>query len=112
MTPGASRDVPPPFNQIGAEKFQEMCADLMAADPVYVNPVVYGRNGQSQRGIDIEAPLRGQNGLDVAQCKAWSIPKPWPNIWDVLVKLDGDDLVFVSQTIERSIEPKEMPVSR
>ena len=57
MTPRANRSLSPPFHEIGAVKFQELCADLMAEDQVYLNPVVYGRNGQSQRGIDVEAPL-------------------------------------------------------
>jgi hypothetical protein len=72
MTPRANRSLSPPFNEIGAVKFQELCADLMAEDPIYVNPVVYGRNGQCQKGIDIEAPLRDKTGAHVGQCKAWS----------------------------------------
>lgn len=76
MTPRANRSLPPPFFEIGPVKFQELCADLMAEDQVYLNPVVYGRNGQAQRGIDIEAPLRAGNGLHVGQCKAWGEPTP------------------------------------
>ena len=52
-------------------KFQELCADLMAEAELYKDPLVYGRNGQAQRGIDILAPLSEKTGLHVAQCKAW-----------------------------------------
>lgn len=74
MTPSVNRSLPPVFSAVGAVKFQELCADLMAEDQIYLNPVVYGRNGQSQRGIDIEAPLRDKTGLHVGQCKAWAEP--------------------------------------
>lgn len=76
MNPRANRSLPPPFFEIGAMKFQEICSDLLAEDAAYLNPVVYGRNGQSQRGIDIEAPLRQPRGLHVGQCKAWEAPSP------------------------------------
>src|SRR5581483_523821 len=74
MTPRANRSISPPFHEIGAFKFQVLCTDLLAEDSVYQNPHVYGRNGQSQQGIDIIAPLRNEAGLHVGQCKAWETP--------------------------------------
>src|SRR5438552_1383099 len=76
MIPRANRSLPPPFSEIGAVKFQELGSDLMAEDEIYLDPVVYGRNGQSQRGIDIVAPLRDKTGLHLGQCKAWEEPSP------------------------------------
>ena len=72
MSPNMDTSLPPPFYQVGEYRFQELCADLLSADPQYLNPVAYGRRGQGQRGIDIEAPLGDGSGLHVGQCKAWS----------------------------------------
>src|SRR5437660_12911660 len=74
MAPQMNTSMAPPFHQIGSFKFQELCADLLGEDPRYLNPQVYGRSGQVQRGIDIQAPLRNGPGIDVGQCKAWAKP--------------------------------------
>lgn len=37
--------LPPRFYELGALKFQELCADLLAQDARYVDSQVYGRNG-------------------------------------------------------------------
>jgi tetratricopeptide (TPR) repeat protein len=74
MTPRIDPTLSPPFSEMGDEKFQRFCADLMAEDVNYKHPEVYGRSGQSQRGVDILAELRDGTGLDVGQCKAWKAP--------------------------------------
>src|SRR6266436_182096 len=76
MTPEIDRTLPPSFSAMSALKFQDFCAELMYQDSIYRNPVVYGRNGQDQKGIDILAPLRDTTGVHVAQCKAWAKPSP------------------------------------
>ena len=40
MTPKMDRSLPPLFSEIGAVKFQFLCADLLAEDEMYLHPVV------------------------------------------------------------------------
>jgi hypothetical protein len=64
--------LPPPFHDLGAARFQEFCAELLGKEERFENSEVYGRNGQSQRGIDVLAQLKSQQGIEVGQCKCWA----------------------------------------
>ncbi len=68
MTPRSSRHLPPFLHEIGWDKFQRLCCDLLAEEPEISKSSVYGRQGQSQRGIDLLANVRGK-GIEVGQCK-------------------------------------------
>ena len=64
--------LPPLFHDLGAVPFQEFCAELLGKEERFEDSQVYGRNGQSQRGIDVLAQLKGQQGIEVGQCKCWA----------------------------------------
>ncbi len=50
--------------------FQELCRDVLREDPAVKACIVYGKNGQGQFGIDLEAPLRS-GGTWTGQSKAY-----------------------------------------
>lgn len=59
----------PPFGVLDFESFQELSNELMLMDDGVMTSDVYGKQGQSQRGIDILAHL--EDGVTVAQCKRY-----------------------------------------
>jgi hypothetical protein len=50
-------------------RFQGMCRDLLQVEPGITTAEVYGVPGQTQRGIDVLALHRGDDGTSVGQCK-------------------------------------------
>jgi tetratricopeptide (TPR) repeat protein len=61
---------PPPFWELEAMPFQEICRDVLREDPAVSDCHIYGKNGQGQFGIDLEASLH-TDGCWTAQCKAY-----------------------------------------
>lgn len=68
---GLNSSLPPRFFELGYEKFQLLCADLLGQNTRYTRCQVYGCNGQMQRGIDILAINADGSGVEVGQCKCW-----------------------------------------
>lgn len=68
MTPRVARHLAPFFHELGAYKFQSLCAELFHHEHDASKAGEYGVSGQGQRGIDILASLK-IGGVDVAQCK-------------------------------------------
>lgn len=71
LPPGVRPGELPPFYLLGEYVFQDLCRDLLDADPDVAYCDVYGRRGQRQHGIDLRAPLSRNEGHDVAQCKCY-----------------------------------------
>ena len=61
---------PPPFWELGANPFQELCRDVLREDSSVKECHIYGKNGQSQFGIDQEAALHA-GGYWAGQSKAY-----------------------------------------
>jgi hypothetical protein len=53
LQPPMHKGKEPPFYQMGALPFQELCRDLLAVQDDYIDCKVYGNNGQEQFGVDI-----------------------------------------------------------
>ena len=69
MTPPINRAKPLAFFELGPDAFQRLCRALFAELREVKNAVIYGVNGQAQRGIDLEITL--SNGRRwMVQCKA------------------------------------------
>lgn len=69
MTPGIRPGKSPPFYELGAYVFQELCRDLFDADPGIATCGIYGIPGQPQYGIDLLAHQANGDGTEVGQCK-------------------------------------------
>ena len=61
----------PNYSDIGEERFQDFCKELLAKDPTISTADIYGLRGQTQFGIDIRAVRINGEGLDLGQCKAY-----------------------------------------
>ena len=61
----------PPFHDLGEYVFQELCRDLLDAEPDIATCEVYGERGQRQDGIDLRAYCKESNGIVVGQCKCY-----------------------------------------
>lgn len=68
LTPRTSRHLTPNFHELGWDKFQLLCSDLIYHEAHIKSVDPYGKQGQSQRGIDILAHLES-GGVSVFQCK-------------------------------------------
>ncbi len=78
MSPGIRPGETPPFHKLGEYDFQDLCRDLLVLEPTVATCEIYGVRGQSQNGIDLLAHRRGNNGIEVGQCKCYlnfSVPK-------------------------------------
>ena len=64
--------LPPRFYELQAFPFQELCCDLMSEEDGVRGCHIYGKNGQKQFGIDLEARL-GSGRCHVGQCKAYEL---------------------------------------
>jgi len=62
---------PPLFHVLGAIPFQEMCRDLLERQEGIATCEIYGKPGQGQRGVDLEASAASNGHTEVAQCKCW-----------------------------------------
>src|SRR5436190_6600877 len=62
---------PPPFYEFDEIAFQELCRDLFEREENVATCEIYGVSGQGQYGVDLRATLRGDDHLQVAQCKCW-----------------------------------------
>jgi hypothetical protein len=56
---------------MGTYRFEEMCRDLLSTEPDIATCDIYGKQGQSQHGIDVLAYRRGGDGIEVGQCKCY-----------------------------------------
>lgn len=61
----------PPFHNLGEYVFQDLCRDLLDAEPDIATCEVYGERGQRQDGIDLRAYCKESNGIVVGQCKCY-----------------------------------------
>lgn len=61
----------PPFYEQGAYPFQDMCRDLFAEQPGIATCDLYGKSGETQYGIDLLARRRGDEAIEVGQCKCY-----------------------------------------
>jgi hypothetical protein len=70
MQPNINPSLPPPFWQLHpVDQFQPLCRDILNHDRDISGCVVYGTNGQAQRGIDLFAETSSKEVIAVAQCK-------------------------------------------
>jgi len=70
LTPPMQKGKEPPFYEMGAMPFQELCRDLLAVQGEFIDCRVYGDNGEGQFGIDVRCD-RKDNVLEVAQAKCY-----------------------------------------
>ena len=61
----------PRYSALEALTFQNLCKEILQADPKYRNVQVFGVSGQAQKGIDILAEQLASSGLTVGQCKRY-----------------------------------------
>jgi len=69
MIPSMDPADPPPFYQLGAEAFEELCRDILEEEGGIVSCELYGARGQTQMGVDIKVQRDNGYSCDVAQCK-------------------------------------------
>lgn len=72
MTPSPNRVDPPPFHQMDARTFEELCCSILSTDPDIATCDLYGDRGERQDGADLYATLARCSGIDVGQCKCYS----------------------------------------
>jgi tetratricopeptide (TPR) repeat protein len=66
------RGQPPPFYELDEYTFQDVCRDLLDAQPDIATCDLYGERGQRQDGIDLYARRTGGDGIEVGQCKCYT----------------------------------------
>lgn len=71
MMPSMNPSYPPPFYELDAIAFQEMCRDLFERENGIKVCDIYGTPGQGQRGIDLIAQVQGRYACEVGQCKCY-----------------------------------------
>ncbi len=71
MIPSMNPNDPPPFHQLDAMAFQELCRDLLELEPEIGVCEIYGTPGQGQYGVDLKAIVREVYGNEVGQCKCY-----------------------------------------
>jgi hypothetical protein len=64
--------LPPNFCELDEYRFQRMCADLLQRESGISSAVVYGKRGQMQRGVDVNATRKDGGGIEVGQCKRYT----------------------------------------
>jgi len=64
-------DEQPRYSALEPMTFQNLCKEILQADPKYRNVQVFGVSGQGQKGIDILAEQLASSGLTVGQCKRY-----------------------------------------
>jgi hypothetical protein len=67
----------PRYSALEPLTFQNLCKEILQADPKYRNVQVFGVSGQVQKGIDIMAEQLASSGLTVGQCKPDGQPGHW-----------------------------------
>lgn len=72
LDPGIRPGALPPFHELGAYRFEELCRDLLAAEPEIATCDIYGDPGQTQDGIDLLAQCINGDGIEVGQSKCYS----------------------------------------
>lgn len=75
MTPPMQKGKEPPFYEMGAMPFQELCRDLIAVQADFIDCRIYGDNGEEQKGIDVRCDRTGGD-LEVAQAKCYEKYSP------------------------------------
>lgn len=69
MTPGIRPGESPPFHKLGEYVFQDLCRDLLDQEHDTATCAIYGERGEGQRGIDLLAHRKNNDGIEVGQCK-------------------------------------------
>lgn len=70
LAPPTAGHQKPAFWEFGGIPFQEFCRDILAEDEAVRSCDQYGISGKTDHGVDLLAPLKDQDGIIVAQCKA------------------------------------------
>jgi hypothetical protein len=70
LAPPTAGHQKPAFWEFGGIPFQEFCRDILAEDQAVRTCDQYGIAGKTDHCIDLLAPLKDQEGIIVAQCKA------------------------------------------
>jgi tetratricopeptide (TPR) repeat protein len=70
LSPRINPKDPPPFWELGDEEFEELCCDLLSQEHGISHCELFGLRRQEQFGIDLKAWRDGNDGIEVAQCKA------------------------------------------
>ncbi len=70
LAPPTAGHQKPAFWEFGGTPFQEFCRDILAEDEAVRTCNQYGIQGKTDHGVDLLAPLKDQDGIIVAQCKA------------------------------------------
>lgn len=60
---------PPPFHELDAMAFQELCRDLFEREAGISTCEIFGVNGQAQYGVDLKARRKDDGSCEVGQCK-------------------------------------------
>lgn len=69
MTPGIRQGESPPFYKLGEYVFQDLCRDILDQESDIATCAIYGERGEGQRGIDLLAHRKNNDGIEVGQCK-------------------------------------------
>jgi hypothetical protein len=72
VRPAIRRGLSPPFHELGEYPFQELCRDVLDAEPTVATCSIYGARGDHQHGIDLIAYRDAGDGIEVGQCKAYA----------------------------------------
>jgi hypothetical protein len=62
--------LPPPLHEMDWQRFERMTVDLYLYEPNIATSDPYGKNGQSQFGIDVIARRTNGAGIEVVSCKS------------------------------------------
>lgn len=94
LRPGLKVGAPPPFHELPELQFQDLCREIVAYEETVSTCSVYGVRGQRQKGIDLVAQRRANDGIEVVQCKCFKKITPakikiaskdfldhWPTTW-------------------------------
>ena len=63
----------PTYGAVTSGRFQNFCAELLGKEDGIATSDVYGRVRQIQYGIDIKAFRQNGDGIEVGQCKAYTV---------------------------------------
>src|SRR5260370_7840614 len=75
LTPPMRRGISPRFFEMSEYDFQDLCCDLFELEPGIASCEVYGKRGETQRGVDLLARTSTGGGTELGQCKC---PHPFP----------------------------------
>jgi len=72
LAPPIRASSPPALYELDEDTFEQLCRDLVAAEPNIATCNRFGTRGQRQFGIDLLAAVRNSIDHEVAQCKCYA----------------------------------------